>query len=493
MMSLKAYNFWFVTGSQHLYGPKTLEEVAGHSRIMVDTLNSRNSLPYQIIFKPIVTTPEEILNVCIAANSDPDCAGIITWMHTFSPSKMWINGLSVLKKPLLHLHTQYNRNIPWDTIDMDFMNLNQSAHGDREHGFIGTRMGISRKVIAGYWEDVDVQRRMGIWMQAAAGYASGFNLKLARFGDNMREVAVTEGDKVEAQIKFGWSINGYGVGDLAENIKKVSEADIDRLMSEYASQYEMTDTSKTNDASVREQARIELGMRSFLNAGGFTAFTTTFEDLHGIRQLPGLAVQRLMADGFGFGAEGDWKTAAMVRVMKIMAMGQGTSFMEDYTYHLENGNEMILGAHMLEVCPSIAGSKPKLEVHPLGIGGKEAPARLVFEGRTGPAICASLIDMGGRMRLIISEVNAIAPSVDMHRLPVARVLWKPEPSLNTAAEAWILAGGAHHTCFSYEVTTEHLVDWAEMAGIETVIIDSNTRINNFRNELRLNDLYWRFR
>lgn len=493
MLPIKAYSFWFITGSQHLYGPETLEEAARHSRTIVDTLNARESLPYQIAFKPIVTTPDEIRNVCVAANSDPDCAGIITWMHTFSPSKMWITGLASLKKPLLHLHTQYNRNIPWDTIDMDFMNLNQSAHGDREHGFIGTRMGIARKVIAGYWEDVNVQRRIGIWMQAAAAYAGGFDLKLARFGDNMREVAVTEGDKVEAQIKFGWSVNGYGVGDLVESIKNIGEDAVDQLMAEYASLYEITDTAKTNDAAVREQARIELGMRSFLNKGGFTAFTTTFEDLHGLRQLPGLAVQRLMADGFGFGGEGDWKTSALVRIMKIMAMGKDTSFMEDYTYHLEDGNEMILGAHMLEVCPSIAGTRPRVEVHPLGIGGKEAPARLVFDGHTGPAICASLVDMGGRMRLIVSQVNAIAPSVDMPRLPVARVLWKPEPSLSTAAEAWILAGGAHHTCFSYAVTTEHLVDWAEMTGIEVVIIDDSTRILNFRNELRLNDLYWKLR
>lgn len=491
MIALRTYEFWFITGSQHLYGPETLKEVALHSQKMVETLNNAKTLPYKIVFKPVVTTPDEITGVFIEANADASCAGIITWMHTFSPSKMWINGFSLLKKPLLHLHTQYNRDIPWDSIDMDFMNLNQSAHGDREHGFIGARMGLKRKVIAGYWENADVQRRMGIWMNAAIAYAEGFNLKLARFGDNMREVAVTEGDKVEAQIKFGWSINGYGLGDLIQYVEKVTEAEIDQLLAEYATRYELKDALDSNAASVREQAKIELGMRAFLNAGGFSAFTTTFENLYGLKQLPGLAVQNLMGDGFGFGAEGDWKTAALVRLMKVMALGEGTSFMEDYTYHLEDGNEMILGAHMLEVCPSIAASKPKIEVHPLGIGGKEAPARLVFDGKTGSAVCASLIDMGGRMRLIISEVNALAPTIDMPKLPVARVLWKPEPSLSTAAEAWILAGGAHHTCFSYVVTTEHLVDWAEMAGIEVIIIDKDTKISTLKNELRMNDLFWK--
>lgn len=487
----QAYTFWFVTGSQHLYGPETLAQVAAHSETIVNTLNEKKTLPYTLVFKPTVKTPQEIRNLLIAANSDPTCAGIITWMHTFSPAKMWITGLSELKKPLLHLHTQFNRDIPWDSIDMDFMNLNQSAHGDREYGFIGARLGIARKVVAGYWEDSAVAARISVWMNASVGFSEGFNLKVARFGDNMREVAVTEGDKVEAQIKFGWSINGYGLGELSERVDSVAESRIDELLEEYKSLYDIPDTSESALESIRYQARLELAMKDFMEEGGFGAFTTTFENLSGLKQLPGLASQRLMAHGYGFGGEGDWKTSALLRVMKIMAGNKGTSFMEDYTYHLEPGNEMILGAHMLEVCPTISGTKPRVEVHALGIGGKADPARLVFDGRTAPAICASLVDIGGRMRLIITEVDALAPTIDMPKLPVARVLWKPQPSLSTAAEAWILSGGAHHTVFSDVLTTEHLTDWAEMTGIECVVIDRNTTLRQLKNELRWNDLYWK--
>jgi L-arabinose isomerase len=494
MFSSKAYEFWFVTGSQHLYGPETLKEAAGHSSAIARGLDRDGAIPFKVTFKPVVKTPEEIRRLCIEANSDDACAGIITWMHTFSPAKMWIPGLAELRKPLLHLHTQYNRDIPWDQIDMDFMNLNQSAHGDREYGHICARLRVARKVVSGHWEDPEVRRRIGAWMRAAAAYTEGRQLKVARFGDNMREVAVTEGDKVEAQIKLGWSVNGYGVGDLALRIKEVPDAETEKLLEEYSLLYELEPGAlapgPARDA-IREQARIELGMRSFLEEGGFGAFTTTFEDLNGIAQLPGLAVQRLMSEGYGFGAEGDWKTSALVRVMKIMASGEGTSFMEDYTYHLEPGNEMILGAHMLEVCPSIAASRPRLEVHPLSIGGKPDPARLVFDGGCGPAVCASLVDMGNRFRLIINEVVAVQPEKPMPGLPVARVLWKPLPSLRDATEAWIMAGGAHHTCFSFKVTAEHLIDWAEMLDMEYVLIGSGTDPMHFRRELRWNEAAWR--
>ncbi len=493
MLKIKDFEFWFITGSQHLYGPETIRQAAEHSRIMVEKLDLDCAIPYKIVFKPIVTTSDEILKVIIDANSDSKCAGIITWMHTFSPSKMWIAGFSQLKKPLLHLHTQFNREIPWDSIDMDFMNLNQSAHGDREHGFIGARMRISRKVIAGYWEDSDVRERIGAWERTAVAYIWGHHLKVARFGDNMRDVAVTEGDKVEAQIKFGWSVNGYGIGELAAKINMVTNEQIDALMSEYHEKYHLSDDVKTGDKleAVREQARIELGIKAILEEGEFSAFTTTFEDLHGLKQLPGLATQDLMAKGYGFGAEGDWKTSAMLNVMKVMADNKGTSFMEDYTYNLVTGNEINLGSHMLEVCPTVAATKPRIEVHPLGIGGKADPARLVFDGDSGHAVCVSLIDLGNRFRLIINEVEAISTEMDMPKLPVARVLWKPEPSLQAGAEAWIYAGGAHHTVFSYNVTAEQLIDWAEMAGIEYVLINKDTNLLNLRNELRWNEIAWK--
>lgn len=496
-MIQKNYNFWFVTGSQHLYGDETLKQVNHHSEIIASWLDQNTLSHYKVIFKPALTTPEAILNLCAEANNDKTCSGIITWMHTFSPAKMWISGLNELKKPLLHLHTQFNCEIPWESIDMDFMNLNQSAHGDREYGFIGARMRLPRKVVVGYYKDYDVCNEIQIWMNAANAFVEGKCLKVARFGDNMRQVAVTEGDKVEAQIKFGWSVDGYGVGDLVDYVSKVTEEEIEHLMDTYKKLYDFPDSLQDSGRyeAVKEQARIEAGIKNFLDTGGYTAFTTTFEDLNGLKQLPGLAAQHLMHEGYGFGAEGDWKTSALVRIMKIMNTGlpEGTSFMEDYTYHLLKGNEMILGAHMLEVCPSIAASKPKIEVHPLSIGGKSEPARLVFKSRKGSAIAASLVDMGDRFRLIISEVEAIEPMHDMPKLPVASVLWKPKPTLRVGAKAWILAGGAHHTSFSYSVTTEHMLDWAEMAGIEYVLINDETDIIKFKEQLKVNDYIYRNR
>ncbi|TXK70274.1 L-arabinose isomerase [Paenibacillus sp. N3.4] len=486
--------FWFVTGSQHLYGPETLLQVEEHSKQISESIDRDSIIPSKLVFKAVLTTPDAIRRLCLNANADDSCAGIITWMHTFSPAKMWIAGLAEYRKPLLHLHTQFNRDIPWDSIDMDFMNLNQAAHGDREYGFIGARMGISRKVVVGYWEDPAVISRIAGWMQTAVGFVEGRQLKVARFGDNMRQVAVTEGDKVEAQIKFGWSINGYGVGDLVQRIGDISESQVDQLMDEYNESYDFTTEGRSSGPirdAIREQARIELGLKAFLQEGKFGAFTTSFEDLHGLKQLPGLAVQRLMEQGYGFGGEGDWKTAALTRVMKITAQNKGTSFMEDYTYHMEPGNELVLGAHMLEICPTIAATRPTIEVHPLGIGGKADPARLVFDGSSGPAINASLIDLGNRFRLLINEVDAVQPVESMPKLPVARVLWKPQPSLRDSAEAWIYAGGAHHTVFSYRVTTEQLVDWAELAGIEVAIINKNTSVLQFRNELRWSEAAWK--
>jgi L-arabinose isomerase len=494
MLKVKPVEFWFVTGSQHLYGPETLEEVAKHSREMANGLNQGNGTHSTIVYKPVVKTAEEIRKIMIEANADDHCGGIITWMHTFSPAKMWIAGLSELKKPLLHLHTQYNRDIPWNEIDMDFMNLNQAAHGDREYGFIGARMGISRKVVVGHWQDKETLGRIATWMRTAVAFNESKNLKVARFGDNMRRVAVTEGDKVEAQIKFGWTVNGYGIGDLVAKMNEFSEEAVDHLVAEYETKYDLVAEGKEAGPireSIRYQARIELGMRAFLEEGGYTAFTTTFEDLHGMKQLPGLAVQRLMEDGYGFAGEGDWKTAALLRMMKIMSDNQGTSFMEDYTYHMEPGNEMVLGSHMLEICPTIAETKPVIEVHPLGIGGKDDPARMVFNSRPGKAVNFSVIDLGHRFRLLVNEVEAVRVEKEMPNLPVARVLWKPQPSLRESAEAWIFGGGAHHTVFSYDITSEQLQDWAEMAGIECAIIEADTKPYVFRNELRIADLAWK--
>lgn len=493
---MKSLKFWFITGSQHLYGEETLKEVAQHSKEIVQFFNQQKEIEYEILYKPIVTTPEEILNIMIEANGDINCAGVITWMHTFSPSKMWINGLKAINKPMLHLHTQFNKEIPWDTIDMDFMNTNQSAHGDREHGFIFTRMGIKRKVIVGYYQDSKVIKRIGKWLNVAAVAYKGTDIKIMRLGDNMREVAVTEGDKVEAQIKLGWHVNTYSVGELAERVDFVSDRQVDLLLKEYKEKYIFEDDLFEDSSqleSIRYQAKLEIALRSMLEEGGFGGFTDTFEDLHGLQQLPGLASQRLMEMGYGFGPEGDWKVAAMVRIMKMISGNKGTSVMEDYTYHLETGNEAILGAHMLEVCPTLADSTPKIEVHDLDIGGKEAPARLTFNGKEGKAICVSLVDMGGRLRLIVLDVEAIKSSHDMPKLPVASVLWKPMPNMLDGAEAWIYAGGAHHTVFSYEVTAEEMMDWAELMDIECIYINKNTTIPELKRELAINELLWKFK
>ncbi|QEC45174.1 L-arabinose isomerase [Pseudobacter ginsenosidimutans] len=481
---------WFVTGSQHLYGEATLKQVAEHAQQIAGFLGSNEKIPVTIIYKPVVKTPEEISQLCIDANSTKNCIGLITWMHTFSPAKMWIQGLKMLQKPLLHLHTQFNREIPWNDIDMDFMNLNQSAHGDREFGFIMSRMRLERKVVTGFWQDEIVLTQLDTWLRAAAGWHDWQGAKFVRFGDNMRYVAVTEGDKVEAEMKFGYSVNTHGVGDLVQYVNAVDQIETDLLCQQYADEYKLAATLKNNN-SLQEAAKIEIGLRRFLEEGNFKGFTTTFEDLHGLKQLPGLAVQRLMKDGYGFGAEGDWKTAALVRLMKTMATGLkgGNSFMEDYTYHFAKtpGRPLVLGAHMLEICPSIAAGQPACEIHPLGIGGKADPVRLVFNAGGGDALNASVIDMGNRFRLLVNEVRAVAPENDLPKLPVARVLWEPYPDINTACTAWILAGGAHHTCFSQNLTVQHLEDLSLIAGMELILIDKGTNLRWFRNELRWND------
>jgi L-arabinose isomerase len=489
---MKQYEFWFVAGTQPLYGPEVIDEVNRHASIMAQSLDANPLIPCRVVYKGTASSPDNITSFITAANSDENCAGIITWMHTFSPSKMWIAGLSRLQKPWLHFNTQFNRCIPWESIDMDFMNLNQSAHGDREHGYIGARMRINRKVIAGYWEDDETVQRIGHWMRSAVGVYESRRLKVCRFGDNMREVAVTEGDKVEAQIKLGWSVNGYGIGDLIQRVEQVTEAQIDAKMEEYKERY---DIATDNIDSIRYQARLEVAVRSFLEDGGFGAFTDTFEDLQQLRQLPGLATQNLMKDGYGFGAEGDWKTAALVRIMKKMAAGLkgGTAFMEDYTYHMEKGREAILGAHMLEVDPDIAADRPRIEVHELGIGDREAPARLCFNTGDGKAIVASLIDMGDRFRMIVNDVEACAPFEDMPKLPVARVMWRPLPSLATSAEAWMLAGGAHHTVLSYQLDAEHIRDFCDMLGIEFIHIGAHTTIEGLKKELTWNDIIWKLK
>lgn len=495
MVELKKLEVWFVTGSQHLYGPETLKQVAVHSQEIVNFFDKSEKIPVKIVFKPVMKTPDEITNLCIEVNAARSCIGLITWCHTFSPSKMWINGLKLLNKPILHLHTQFNRDLPWSEIDMDFMNLNQAAHGDREHGFIMTRMRINRKVVVGHWKEQEVQDRIGIWTRAAAAWNDIQNSKIARFGDNMREVAVTEGDKVEAQIKFGLSVNGYGIGDIVQIINAVSDAEIDRLVKEYLDIFQVAAEGKPGGKyhqNVRYQARIELGMRKFLEEGGFKGFTTTFEDLHGLAQLPGLASQRLMDLGYGFGAEGDWKHSALVRALKVMGTGLkgGCSFMEDYTYHLNPDGMKVLGAHMLEICPSIGDGKAKLEVHPLGIGGKDDPARLVFNVPAGPAINASLVDMGNRFRMIVNSVDCVVPDAELPKLPVARALWIPQPNLKVGAGAWIYAGGAHHTAFSQALSAEYIEDFSEMAGIEYVHIGKETNISDFKKELKWNEMYY---
>ncbi len=495
MIDLSQYEVWFVTGSQHLYGPKTLETVAQHSREIAAALGASTHIPVKVVFKSILTTPEAIRELCLEANSAKNCIGLITWMHTFSPAKMWIAGLSLLKKPFAHLHTQYGREIPWSTIDMDFMNLNQSAHGDREFGFIGSRLRLERKVVVGHWQDDEVQAQLGAWARAASAWADWQGAKVARFGDNMRDVAVTEGDKVEAQIKFGYDVYGYGMGDLVKAVNESADTDIQKMVQAYLDEYEVAPAllpGSEKHASLRDGAKIEVGMRNFLQAGNFKAFTTTFEDLHGLAQLPGLACQRLMRDGYGFGAEGDWKTSALVRAMKVMSEGLkgGVSFMEDYTYHFSASGDKVLGAHMLEICESIAATKPKLEILPLSIGGKADPVRLIFDSQTGPAIGASIMDMGQRFRMVANVVDVVPTDEPLPNLPVARALWLPRPNLKVAAAAWIYAGGAHHTSFSYSVTAEHLQDFADIAGIEFMLIDENTRVQEFKEKLRWNDLYY---
>jgi len=488
-----ADKFWFVTGSQHLYGPETLSQVSQQSRQIVQALAQRATLPYALVDHGVLTTSDAIRRLFLEANADDSCAGVVVWMHTFSPAQMWIAGLSSNRKPLLHWHTQFHREIPWDRIDMDFMNLNQAAHGDREFGFMSTRMKVPRKVVVGHWQDKASARRIGSWMHVAAGWSESQHLRLARFGDNMRSVAVTEGDKVEAGIRLGWSVEGFGVGDLAERVLRISQAEVAAQMDRYHERYVIAEGVR-QDAfkmdQVRGQARIECAIRSFLEEGHFSAFTTTFEDLHGLDQLPGLAAQDLMADGYGFGAEGDWKTSGLLRVLKVMARGQATSFMEDYTYHLVPGEERVLGAHMLEVCPTIASGPPRVEVHPLSIGGKSDPARLVFDGRPGSALTVSLVDLGHRFRLVVNQVEAYAPDHPMPNLPVGRVLWRPYPSLTEAAEAWIYAGGAHHTVFTYAVNPEQIEDLATLFGLESVVIGPQSSVSQIRQQLQWGERVW---
>ncbi|MBC8164737.1 MAG: L-arabinose isomerase [Bryobacteraceae bacterium] len=494
MVRFEGLETWFVTGSQHLYGEGVLNQVAEHSREIAASLSASKSMPVRIVFKPVLASAEAVRDLCREANAAKNCIGLVIWMHTFSPAKMWVAGLTALSKPFAHLNTQYNRELPWGSIDMDFMNLNQSAHGDREFGFIGTRLQLSRKVIVGHWQDNDVTTQLGAWLRAAAAWHDSQDLKVARFGDNMREVAVTEGDKVAAQIQLGFSVNGYGVGDLVESIACVKDSDVDKLVEEYDDSYMVSAPLRKGGErrqSLRDAAAIELGLRAFLAERECKAFTDTFEDLHGLKQLPGIAVQRLMADGYGFGGEGDWKTAALVRSMKVMSHGLpgGTSFMEDYTYHFGSPGK-VLGAHMLEICPSIAGSKPSVEVHPLSIGGKSDPVRLVFTAPGGPAVNASIVDLGNRFRMIVNEVDVVQPDEPMPRLPVAGAVWIPRPNLNQAATAWIYAGGAHHTGFSQALTEEHLRNYADIAGMEFLLIDADTKLHDFRNQLRWNDTYY---
>lgn len=495
MINLKNLEVWFVTGSQHLYGEETLRQVAEHSQIIAKSLNESSSIPVTVVYKPTVKSTEEIYNICMDANTASNCIGIIAWMHTFSPAKMWINGLKILQKPLLHLHTQFNRDIPWGEIDMDFMNLNQSAHGDREFGFIVTRLRRNRKVVVGHWQDEEALAQINTWARAAAGWHDWQGAKFVRFGDNMRYVAVTDGDKVEAEYKFGFSVNTHGIGDLVKVINAVSDASIDTLVKEYADKYKIAaglEKGGSKHASLREAAKIEIGLKAFLEDGNYKGFSDTFEDLHGMKQLPGIAAQRLMGMGYGFAGEGDWKTSALVRAMKVMGSGLpgGNSFMEDYTYHFDPSNPMVLGSHMLEICESIADAQPSCEVHPLGIGGKEDPVRLVFNSAAGPAINASVIDMGNRFRLLVNEVEAVAPQHELPKLPVARVLWKPYPDMKTGCAAWIYAGGAHHTGYSQNLTAEHMQDFADIANIECVLIGKDTKLNQFKNELKWSEVYY---
>jgi L-arabinose isomerase len=495
MKPLERFDVWFVTGSQDLYGEETLARVEVDAGEIASALDAASEIPLRVIPKPVVKSPDSILRLLEEASASPSCAGVICWMHTFSPAKMWIAGLNALRKPLLHLHTQFNRELPAAEIDMGFMNLNQSAHGDREFGFLETRMRVARKTVVGHWSDPRVLARIGHWARAAAGWQEAQSLQVCRFGDNMRQVAVTEGDKVEAQIRLGVSVNGYGVSELGRAVALAEPEELARLLADYEERYrlapELLEGGERRQALV-EAARLEAGLRSFLQEGGFGAFTDSFEDLGELEQLPGLAAQRLMAEGYGFGAEGDWKTAALVRILKLMATGLagGTSFMEDYTYDLTPGSETVLGAHMLEVCPSLAAQRPSLELHPLAIGGRADPARLVFTAAPGPALLVSLIDLGERFRLIVNEVELVEPAQELPRLPVARALWKPRPDFASAAEAWLIAGGAHHSVLTQQLTLEHLVDLARIAGIELVVIDEHTRPERLEQELRWSQAYY---
>jgi L-arabinose isomerase len=485
---------WFLTGSQGLYGPETLQQVERQSQQIVDQLNGSGLLPLEAQWQPVLTDGEAIHRMMLEANADPNCVGVIAWMHTFSPAKMWITGLDALQTPLLHLHTQANVTLPWAEIDMDFMNLNQAAHGDREFGYIQTRLGVPRKTVAGHVSDPAVVARVATWQRAAMGAAAMRRLKLARFGDNMRDVAVTEGDKVEAQLRFGVSVNTYGVNDLVALVEEVTDAEVDKLIEHYADNYEIApELAPDGDRheSQRYAARIEAGLRAFLTDGGFGAFTTNFQDLGGLRQLPGLAVQQLMAEGYGFGGEGDWKTAVMLHTIKAMGSNNshGASFMEDYTYHWGPGTPKILGAHMLEVCPSIAAGRPRVEIHPLAIGDREDPVRLVFDAEPGPAVVVGICDLGDRFRLVLNEVTVVEPDEPLPKLPVARAVWEPQPDLATSAECWLTAGGPHHTVLSAAVGTEELSDFATMVGTELLIIDEDTSRRHFAQEIRCNEAY----
>ena len=495
MKALSEFEVWFLTGSQDLYGEETLQQVAENSRKIAAGLDGADSIPVRVVWRPVVKNPEEIRSTCVEASTTDRCVGVIAWMHTFSPARMWIEGLQVLTKPLLHLHTQFNRDLPWGEIDMDFMNLNQAAHGDREFAHIEARLGLRRKTIAGHWQEMEVQDRIGTWSRSACGLCEARHLKLARFGDNMRNVAVTEGDKVSAQMQFGVTVNGFGVGDLADAVRGVAEAKVDGMVALYESAYDVAPSLRTGGAdreALREAARIEVALREFMTAGGFGALTDTFENLDRLMQLPGIAVQRLMADGYGFGAEGDWKTAVMVRLVKVMARGLpgGTSFMEDYTYHLGPTGPKVLGAHMLEVCPSISDAKVSCEIHPLSIGGRSDPVRLVFDAGTGPAIVTTLMDMGDRFRIIAAEIDLVPPEEPMARLPVGRAVWKPRPDFATATECWLMAGGSHHTVLSRAVGAGLIADFAEMAGCEFLLIDAGTTVASFAKELRWNEAYY---
>ena len=493
-MTVFKQQVWFVTGSQHLYGPKVLEQVAKDSEAMVKGLNASGNISMEVVCKPTVKGPEEIHAVCQEANNDANCAGLILWMHTFSPAKMWIKGLGELNKPWMHLHTQFNAELPWASIDMNYMNTHQSAHGCREFGFIGARLRIERKVVAGHWANADVQKQIDGWCRAAMGWYESQHLKVARFGDNMRQVAVTEGNKVSAQITFGYEVHGYGLGDLQQAVDSISDADVAAQIEVYKNDYVIADSLFEDDHQfqmLKDEARLELGLDKFLQEKGCWAFTNTFENLTGLTGLPGLATQRLMQKGYGYGGEGDWKTSAMVRIMKVMATGLegGTSFMEDYTYNF-GANDQVLGAHMLEVCPTIAAAKPRIEVHQHTIGVKRDIARLLFTGKAGPAINVSPIDLGSRFRIIVNEVDAVTPPADLPNLPVAHALWECRPNLSVASAAWIHAGGAHHTAYSQAVTTEMISDFAEMAGVELTVIDADTSIRAFKNELRHSAAYY---